>query len=224
MTSGGTESIILAVKAARDHARAHRPEVVDPEMVLPITAHPAFHKAAHYLGLGVVTTSVDTGDFRADVAAFREALGPNTVLGVGMGSRLFQNIRERHGVAYSVYSFVDFFKDNGLLAIYLGTERNKKDKAIALIEKELKNLRGKPLSQGELQRIKAQLKGNLILGLENSAKRMSRLAKMEIYLQKYQDVDQIISDIDKVSSESVSSLVQQLFAMDQMLQVVFLPN
>ena len=69
MTSGGTESIMLAVKTARDHAREHRPGVVDPEMVLPITAHPAFHKAAQYLGLRVVVTPVETEGFRADVAA-----------------------------------------------------------------------------------------------------------------------------------------------------------
>ncbi|MBI5503286.1 MAG: aspartate aminotransferase family protein, partial [Deltaproteobacteria bacterium] len=84
MTSGGTESIILAVKTARDHARANRPEAVDPEIVLPISAHPAFHKAAHYLGLRVVVTPIDPADgFRADAAAFRAALGPNTILGVG---------------------------------------------------------------------------------------------------------------------------------------------
>jgi len=83
MTSGGTESIMLAVKTARDHARTHRPGVVEPEIVLPITAHPAFHKAAQYLGLRVVVTPVETVGFRADVDAFRAALGPNSVLGVG---------------------------------------------------------------------------------------------------------------------------------------------
>ena len=83
MTSGGTESIMLAVKTARDHARVHRPRAVDPEIVLPITAHPAFHKAAQYLGLRVVVTPVETEGFRADVDAFRAALGPNSVLGVG---------------------------------------------------------------------------------------------------------------------------------------------
>ncbi len=83
MTSGGTESILLAVKASRDHARANRPEITDPEIVLPITAHPAFHKAAHYLGLRVVVTPVGGEDFRADAEAFRAALGPNTILGVG---------------------------------------------------------------------------------------------------------------------------------------------
>lgn len=84
MTSGGTESIILSVKTARDHARAHRPAIVDPEIVLPVTAHPAFHKAAHYLGLRVVVTPIDPADgFRADAGAFRAALGPNAILGVG---------------------------------------------------------------------------------------------------------------------------------------------
>jgi sphinganine-1-phosphate aldolase len=83
MTSGGTESIILGVKAARDHARVHRPEAIDPEIVVPVTAHPAFHKAARYLGLRAVVTPVDTDGFRADVGAFRAALGPNTVLAVG---------------------------------------------------------------------------------------------------------------------------------------------
>ena len=84
MTSGGTESIILAVKTARDHARQHRPEITDPEIVLPVSAHPAFHKAAHYLGLRTVVTALDPADgFRADVRAFVAALSPNTILGVG---------------------------------------------------------------------------------------------------------------------------------------------
>ncbi|MGE0709049.1 MAG: aspartate aminotransferase family protein [Planctomycetota bacterium] len=82
-TSGGTESIICAVKAARDHARATRPEVARPEVILPTTAHPAFHKAAHYLGLEVVAVDVDPVTFRADPAALARAIGPNTILLVG---------------------------------------------------------------------------------------------------------------------------------------------
>jgi len=82
ITSGGTESIMMAVKTARDWSREHRPQITAPEMVLPVTAHPAFLKAAHYLGLRVVQTPVDTTGFRADVAAFAEALGPNAILGV----------------------------------------------------------------------------------------------------------------------------------------------
>lgn len=82
-TSGGTESIILAVKAARDAFREKHPGAGQPEMVLPVTAHAAFHKAAHYLGVKAVTIPVDTTTFRADVDAARAAIGPNTALLVG---------------------------------------------------------------------------------------------------------------------------------------------
>lgn len=86
-TSGGTESVILAVKAARDLARAHRPSLVDPEIVVPVTAHAAFHKAGHYLGVKVVTTPVDPVTLRADVDAMRAAIGPSTVLLVASASQ-----------------------------------------------------------------------------------------------------------------------------------------
>jgi glutamate/tyrosine decarboxylase-like PLP-dependent enzyme len=83
ITSGGTESIIMAVKTARDWARENRPHITGPELVLPVTAHPAFLKAAHYCGLRVVQTPVELKSFRADIRAFREALGPNTILAAG---------------------------------------------------------------------------------------------------------------------------------------------
>ena len=79
-TSGGTESLILAVKTARDWARAHRPEVVTPEMIVPVSAHAALHKAAHYLGVKVVATAIDPVTFKADVAAIRAAITDNTIL------------------------------------------------------------------------------------------------------------------------------------------------
>lgn len=79
-TSGGTESIILACKAARDRERARRPDLGTPEIILPVTGHAAFHKAATYLGMKVVPARVDPGTFKADVAAVRSALSPNTVL------------------------------------------------------------------------------------------------------------------------------------------------
>lgn len=82
-TSGGTESILLAVKTARDRARVLRPEIREPEMVLPVTAHAAFHKAGHYLGVKPVTTAVDPRSFRADVDAMRRAITPRTILLVG---------------------------------------------------------------------------------------------------------------------------------------------
>jgi glutamate/tyrosine decarboxylase-like PLP-dependent enzyme len=109
MTSGGTESILLAVKASRDHARAHRPEITDPQIVLPISAHPAFHKAAHYLGLRVVVTPVGGEDFRADVDAFRAALGPKTILGVGSAPNF------SHGTIDPIEEMAAAAKERGIL-------------------------------------------------------------------------------------------------------------
>ena len=85
-TSGGTESLILAVKTARDMAKSHRPDLRDPEIVMPVTAHASFHKAGHYLGVKVVTTPVDPVTLRADVAAMRAAITPRTVMLVGSAS------------------------------------------------------------------------------------------------------------------------------------------
>ena len=82
-TSGGTESLILAVKTARDYARATRPHIKEPEMILPITAHASFYKAAHYLNVKPVVTPVDDDSFCADVRAMREAITENTILLVG---------------------------------------------------------------------------------------------------------------------------------------------
>lgn len=82
-TSGGTESIILAVKTARDHARHHRPNIARPNIVVPTTGHAAFHKAGHYLGVEVVTTAVDNNTFKADVSAMAEAIDENTIMLVG---------------------------------------------------------------------------------------------------------------------------------------------
>jgi sphinganine-1-phosphate aldolase len=103
-TSGGTESLICAVKAARDWAREKRPQIGVPEMVLPETAHASFHKAAHYLGVKPVVTPVDPLSYRADVAAVREAITPNTVLLVGSA------ISYAHGV-------VDPIRELGQLAL-----------------------------------------------------------------------------------------------------------
>jgi glutamate/tyrosine decarboxylase-like PLP-dependent enzyme len=92
VTSGGTESIILAVKTARDKARAERPEITQPEMVLPITAHASFHKAAHYLGIKPVVTPVDPETFKLDLEAMRQAITPNTILLVASAPNYSQGV------------------------------------------------------------------------------------------------------------------------------------
>ncbi|RJO71548.1 MAG: aspartate aminotransferase family protein [Myxococcales bacterium] len=108
-TSGGTESIILAVKAARDWARVHRPEVREPEIVLPITAHAAFHKAAHYLAVKAVTVDVDRTTYRADPQRIREAITPNTILLVGSAPSY------SHGTIDPIRDIAKIAEERGLL-------------------------------------------------------------------------------------------------------------
>ncbi len=108
-TSGGTESILCAVKAARDWARANRPEVTTPELLLPSTAHAAFQKAAHYLCLKTVIVPVDPDTFRADPAAMRAAITPNTVLMVGSA------ISYAHGVVDPIRELGEVAAERGVL-------------------------------------------------------------------------------------------------------------
>jgi sphinganine-1-phosphate aldolase len=109
ITSGGTESILMAVKASRDHARFHRPEVSNPEIVLPVTAHPAFHKAAHYLGLAVSVIPVDQQGYRADVEALRAAITPDTILVVGSAPNF------SHGTIDPIAEMAFVARDRGTL-------------------------------------------------------------------------------------------------------------
>jgi predicted Zn-dependent peptidase len=148
----------------------------------------------------------------------------NTALGGGMSSRLFQNIREKFGFTYNVYSFADTFQETGLFGVYMGTEPGKTDEAIGLILKEFDDLRKEPLIDTELQRLKDQVKGNLMLGLEQVSSRMYRLAKMEIYLQEYLSLDDILHLIDKVTAEDVLAMAQFLLQSDQQLITILAPE
>lgn len=112
-TSGGTESILLAVKTARDAARALRPEITAPEMIVPQTAHPAFHKAGHYLGVKVIVTPFDTTTMRADTEAMRAAITPDTILLVASAPNYSYGVIDpieaiaRLAVAHGLFFHVD---------------------------------------------------------------------------------------------------------------------
>lgn len=148
----------------------------------------------------------------------------NTLLGAGMSSRLFQNIREKYGLAYSVYSFVDFLYDTGMFGVYIGTDKQKIDDSLELIKGELQNFKKQPVSDTELQRTKSQLKGNLMLGLESTASRMSRLAKMEIYLNDYFTLDDTLNEIEKVTKADILAIANELFDSSRLFTTILKPK
>lgn len=143
-----------------------------------------------------------------------EAYILNTVLGGSMSSRLFQEVREKLGLAYSVYSYMASHSDTGSLAVYAGTSQEQLNEVIEIILRELRRLKTDPLSQAELDSAKEQLKGNILLSLESSDNRMSKLAKNEIYFGCYQPLQEIIKGFDRVTSESLLGVCERLIDDD----------
>lgn len=148
----------------------------------------------------------------------------NTLLGGGMSSRLFQNIREKHGLAYSIYSFHDFMYDTGIFGTYIGTDPEREEQAVQLLKEELSCLRDEKVAAEELERTKNQLKGSLLLGLEGTSSRMNRLANMEIYLGRYYSLDEVVEGIDGVNANDMQTLAQELFEEEQQTLTVIRPS
>jgi predicted Zn-dependent peptidase len=135
----------------------------------------------------------------------------NTILGGGMSSRLFQEIRENRGLAYSVYSYLPSYIDTGLIVVYAGTNENSFHEVIELVLDQFNQLKKEPFKNGELETAKEQLKGNLLLSLESSDNLMTRLAKNEIYFGSYFPVEKTLKGIDEVGEEVVRHLAEDLF-------------
>src|SRR5438045_3282127 len=135
----------------------------------------------------------------------------NTLLGGGMSSRLFQNIRERQGLAYSIYSDLNPYRDTGCLAVYVGTSLASASKVVQSVVSEFRKLKNEPVPEEELRRSKAQLKGSLMLSLESSTSRMSNLARQEMYFDRFYDLDELIARIEAVTTEDLTSLANEFF-------------
>lgn len=148
----------------------------------------------------------------------------NSLLGDGMSSRLFVNIREKYGFAYNVFSFVNMLSDTGSFGVYIGTDKNHVDRCLALIRKELDKLVKKPISKAELDRTKAQLKGGMMLSLENIPSRMLRLGSSEIYFHELSSLDSIIRQIDSVNQDDLQKVAGELFSGEKYSTVIFKPT
>jgi predicted Zn-dependent peptidase len=140
----------------------------------------------------------------------------NTMLGGGMSSRLFQTIREDQGLAYSIYSEMNPFRDTGSLCIYAGTSVDKTQKLLQLTLQELRRLKEETVSDVELKRAKDQLKSNMVIGLESSGSRMANLARQQMYFGRFFGVDEIMEEIEAVTTADVRALAQELFKPETM--------
>lgn len=140
----------------------------------------------------------------------------NTVLGGGMSSRLFQKIREQEALAYSVYSYLDFYRDSGLVAVYLGVDKDKVPASLALALKEMRRLKHEPLAADELAHAKAQIKGSMMLGLESVSNRMFRVARTAISGLPFMRLGETVARIDRVTAGDVRRLASTLFRPERL--------
>jgi predicted Zn-dependent peptidase len=135
----------------------------------------------------------------------------NTVLGGSMSSRLFQNIREKRGLVYSISSGITAYTDAGLLSIYAGTSLESAPEVIRLTLEEIRRLRGERLGEPELRRAKDHIKGGLVISLESSSARMSHLARQEIYFGRQLPLDEILGGIEAVTADDVQRVAAGVF-------------
>ncbi|HEY2794496.1 MAG TPA: pitrilysin family protein, partial [Micromonosporaceae bacterium] len=144
----------------------------------------------------------------------------NNSLGGGMSSRLFQEIREKRGLAYSVYSYTSQYADSGIFAVYAGCAPGKADEVLALIREELATVAEHGLTDAEVVRGKGMMKGSLVLGLEDTGSRMSRIGKGELLYDDMLSVDDLLARIDAVTTEDVRAVAAELLVRPMSLAVV----
>jgi predicted Zn-dependent peptidase len=147
----------------------------------------------------------------------------NSILGGGMSSRLFQSIREDRGLAYSIYSELNPFRDTGSLSVYAGCSADNAREVLSLTLAEFARIKREPVSNEELQRAKSQTKGNMVLGLETSGSRMSSLARQQMYWGRFFSIDEITAEIDRITAEDLQRLANDLLQPD-LLALTLLGN
>jgi predicted Zn-dependent peptidase len=151
----------------------------------------------------------------------RFALGVlNNIFGGGMSSRLFQQIRERRGLAYSVYSFVSHFSETGTFGIYAGCAPSRAEEVLGLMREELAVAAGRGITEDELRRGKGMLKGALVLGLEDTGSRMSRLGKGELLHGELPTVDELLRRVEDVTLDDANAIAAEVLSAPMSLAVV----
>ena len=148
----------------------------------------------------------------------------NSLLGGSMSSRLFQNIREKRGLAYSVFSGLSAYRDAGNMTIYAGCAADAVEEVVDLCVEELRGLKRAPVPDAELSRAKDHLKGSLMLSLENTASRMSHLARQEIYFDRHFGLDETLAGVQRVSADDIRRVACDLFANGSLAATVLGPS
>jgi predicted Zn-dependent peptidase len=229
------ENLVVAAAGSLDHARvveltraAFGPAATgNADPVPPRLPGPGAVDAPSGAGVRLVSRGIEQANLvlgcgglsRTDDRRF--ALGVlNAALGGGMSSRLFQEVREKRGLAYSVYSFSSQHADSGIWGVYAGCLPAKADEVLSICRDEIAKVISGGLTDDELDRGKGQLRGSIVLGLEDPSSRMSRLGKAELVYPRLEPVDEILASIDAVTHDDVREVAATVLDQPKTLAVV----
>ena len=148
----------------------------------------------------------------------------STILGGGMSSRLFQRVREQEGLAYSVYTYADSYRDAGIFCASMSVQPIHGRRAIQLTLEEFARVAEERIPDAELASSKAQLKGNLLLGLESTTNQMTRLARSEIYSGRYVPVEELIASVDRITADDVGRVAKEILSRERLCLVALGPK
>jgi predicted Zn-dependent peptidase len=195
----------LVERAFEQLPRGHEQLNETPPTVVPnvIVRHKDLEQSHVCLG---------TTGYRQDHESRYSSYVLNTILGGSMSSRLFQNVREKRGLAYSVSSGLSAYRDTGSMTIYAGCANDAVSELIDVVVAELRRMKEEPLPASELQRAKDHLKGSLMLNLESTSSRMSHLARQEIYFDRQYSLDETLAGVERVTVDDVQEVARDLFA------------
>ena len=144
----------------------------------------------------------------------------NAAFGGGSSSRLFQEVREHRGLAYSVYSFATSYSDAGMVGVSAGSLPSKAEEVLAVVRTELARVVGSGLTQDELDRGRGQMRGGLVLSLEDTGSRMNRLGEVELFQERLLSLDEVLGRLEAVTLDDVNALAADLFSRPETLAVV----
>ncbi len=147
----------------------------------------------------------------------------NIILGDGMSSRLYQSLREKHGLVYSVYSSLQLYSDCGNITIYAGSEKRNYNRIVSLIFDEIEKILSKKITMTELNRAKIQLKSSTLMALESLSNRMQAIVKSEFSYGRYETIEETMKDINDLNLENINQCIDEHFHSDLWSQVIFIP-
>ena len=217
--------VVELTRAAFGPALTGNVEPLPPRLAVPAAGPgPA---AGTGVGVRMVSRGIEQANLVLGCGALsrtderRFALGVlNAALGGGMSSRLFQEVREKRGLAYSVYSFSSQHADTGLWGVYAGCLPAKADEVLSICREEIDKVVSGGLTDAELDRGKGQLRGSIVLGLEDPSSRMSRLGKSELVYPRLEPVEEILASIEAVTHDDVREVAAAVLAQPKALAVV----